>query len=103
MFGVCDGHIKVIEFQKRGAPHCHILIWIKDFEATPKNIDDVICAEIPPPTDPLHKVVVKSMIHGPCGAQYNKELGCCQVRDAENLSVILRISVAILSLIFDNL
>ena len=26
VFGVCDGHIAVIEFQKRGAPHCHILI-----------------------------------------------------------------------------
>ena len=26
-----QAHIDVIEFQKRGAPHCHILIWINDF------------------------------------------------------------------------
>ena len=78
VFGDCDAHVAVIEFQKRGAPHCHILIWIKDFEATPKNIDDVICAEILPPTDPLHETVVKTMIYGPCGPQYNIELGCCK-------------------------
>ena len=102
VFGVCEGHIAVIEFQKRGAPHCHILIWIKDFEATPKNIDDVICAEIPPPTDPLHEVVAKGMIHGPCGPQYNKELECCQVRHAENLFVILRTSDAISLVDFDD-
>lgn len=53
MFGYCDGHITVIEFQKRGAPHCHMLIWIPGFEETLKNIDDVIYAEIPDPSDPL--------------------------------------------------
>ena len=25
-------HIAVIEFQKRGIPHCHILIWIENFQ-----------------------------------------------------------------------
>ena len=26
IFGEYDGHVAVIEFQKQGAPHCHILI-----------------------------------------------------------------------------
>ena len=29
IFEVCNGHVDVIEFQKRGAPHCQMLIWIK--------------------------------------------------------------------------
>ena len=31
----CIGRVSVVEFQKRGAPHTHTLIWIKDFEGTP--------------------------------------------------------------------
>ena len=30
--GDCNGHVAIIEFQKRGAPHCHILTWMKNFE-----------------------------------------------------------------------
>ena len=30
-----------IEFQNTGAPHCHMLIWIKDFEMTLQNIDNI--------------------------------------------------------------
>ena len=60
----------VIEFQKQGSPHCHILTWIKQFGPTAKNIDDMTCAEIPPPSDPIRNSVVKTMIHSPCGPQY---------------------------------
>lgn len=36
---------------------------------TPEQIDSVISAEIPDPEiDPeLHEIVIKNMIHGPCG------------------------------------
>ena len=54
-----------------------MLIWIKNFEPTAKHIDDMICAEIPHPNDLLHKDVIKTIIHGPCGPQYNNELSCC--------------------------
>ena len=30
IFGKCIGRVSVVEFQKRGAPHTHTLIWIKD-------------------------------------------------------------------------
>ena len=47
IFGKCIARCGVIEFQKRGAPHLHLMIWITDFDATPENIDNIICAEIP--------------------------------------------------------
>ena len=78
IFGQCDGHVAVIEFQKRGAPHCHMLIWLKDFDMTPQNIDNIISAELPPPDHPMHERVVKLMMHGPCGPGYNTKLGCCK-------------------------
>jgi hypothetical protein len=57
-----------IEWQKRGLPHAHILIWLKN-KIRLAEIDNVISAEIPnPEEDPeLFEIISKSMIHGPCG------------------------------------
>lgn len=64
-----------IEFQKRGLPHAHILLWLEEeWKAiTPTEIDDIISAEIPcKEQDPVaYKIVTEQMLHGPCG-QYNK-------------------------------
>ena len=57
-----------IEFQKRGAPHAHMCVWIEIFDPNPANIDNVICAELPPPDHPLHNQVKQFMVHGPCGS-----------------------------------
>ena len=38
----------------------------------------MICAKISTPHDPLHPLVCKRMIHGPCGPMYNMDLGCCK-------------------------
>ena len=58
-----------IEWQKRGLPHAHILIWLKT-KIMPDQIDSTIRAEIPnPEEDPLlFEIVTKNMVHGPCGA-----------------------------------
>jgi hypothetical protein len=60
-----------VEFQKRGLPHAHILLWLEDTSKviTTKDIDKVISAEIPHPDlyPKLHSVVASYMIHGPCG------------------------------------
>ena len=72
IFGKIIGRVSVVEFQKRGAPHTHTLIWIKDFNPTPANIDRVISAEIPEKGEEgsqqrvLHDLVMEKMIHGPC-------------------------------------
>ncbi|KIH47189.1 hypothetical protein ANCDUO_22754 [Ancylostoma duodenale] len=57
-----------VEWQKRGLPHAHILIWLKG-KIHPTQIDDIISEEIPnPEQDPgLFEIVTKNMIHGPCG------------------------------------
>ena len=63
--------VYVIEWQKRGPPHAHIL-GICDPESkpqTPEDFDDIICAEILDEGQfpELHKVVTTFMMHGPCG------------------------------------
>ena len=66
----------VVEFQKRGLPHVHMLIWLKADakQNLQKNIDQYVSAEIPDPdVDPAGYEAVKSfMIHGPCGADNPK-------------------------------
>jgi len=65
-----------IEFQKRGLPHAHILIFLKDKSKChdPSQIDDIICAEIPDKDeDPeAYAAVENYMMHGPCGEANTK-------------------------------
>ncbi|CAN1310136.1 ATP-dependent DNA helicase PIF1 [Linum perenne] len=60
-----------VEFQKRGLPHVHILVWLANNAKleTQKQIDQIISAQLPNPTeDPIgYASVTKFMIHGPCG------------------------------------
>nr|XP_033797247.1 uncharacterized protein LOC117359137 [Geotrypetes seraphini] len=68
VFGMARCWMYTIEWQKRGLPHSHNLIWLRD-KIQPNQIDDVISAELPDPDqDPdLYAVITKNMIHGPCG------------------------------------
>ncbi|KAL8156433.1 hypothetical protein AgCh_001501 [Apium graveolens] len=71
--------LHVIEFQKRGLPHAHMVIWLHP-DSKPKTVqqvDQMVSAEIPDKQqDPLgYDVVSKFMIHGPCG-ELNKLSPC---------------------------
>ena len=82
VLGKVVAHMHVVEFQKRGLPHVHILIILADQDRTLTSelVDSIVVAEIPPDPedtdDPseaaerrrLREIVLKNMIHGPCGA-----------------------------------
>ncbi len=68
IFGAVVAHVHVIEFQKRGLPHAHMLFVLapEDNPRTAEIIDTIVSAEIP--ENPVLRDLVKShMIHGPCG------------------------------------
>lgn len=78
VFGHVQRHMYSVEWQKRGLPHVHILIWLKQ-KLLPNQIDKIISAEIPDPEEDknLYDTVIKNMIHGPCGAR-NPASPCMQ-------------------------
>ena len=74
----------VVEFQKRGLPHSHILIILaaNDHLITEEHVNSVVTAELPPDPNepgistetraqrkPLWDTVLSNMVHGPCGVQ----------------------------------
>jgi hypothetical protein len=69
------------EFQKRGLPHAHILIFLKDRNLChdPSIIDRFISAEIPDKElDPADDATVENyMIHGSCG-ELNRNSVCME-------------------------
>jgi len=72
ILGAAVGRVWTIEFQKRGLPHCHMIIFFKREHKlrTPDDVDTLISAELPDKdTQPeLFALVTKHMVHGPCGA-----------------------------------
>ncbi|CAN1147166.1 ATP-dependent DNA helicase PIF1 [Linum perenne] len=70
-FGRCIANMQTVEFQKRGLPHVHMILWLAepDKMTTSDLVDKHISAELPNPTiDPVgYAAVTKFMLHGPCG------------------------------------
>ncbi|KAF8692406.1 Helitron helicase-like domain at N-terminus, partial [Rhizoctonia solani] len=78
IFGKCIAHVHTIEFQKRGLPHMHLLVWLEcaSHILEPGDVDELIFAELPiaegPGADPaLYAVITSSMLHGPCGPDHS--------------------------------
>ena len=81
IFGKVVAILYVIEWQKRGLPHIHILIILADPDRprTTDIVDSIVVAELPPSPfengiseleqqkrKPLFDSVVTNMLHGPC-------------------------------------
>ncbi|XP_035231512.1 uncharacterized protein LOC118203339 [Stegodyphus dumicola] len=79
ILGATIADIHVIEFQKRGLPHMHLLLFLaeEDKIRDAECIDSLVCAELPDATrhPELHNIVKSSMIHGPCG-ELNRNSPC---------------------------
>ena len=71
IFGEHVASVFTVEYQKRGLPHIHFLLFLTEYAQfdTIKKIDQVISAEIPDPTadQDLYDIVTKQLIHQPCG------------------------------------
>ncbi|XP_021761012.1 uncharacterized protein LOC110725856 [Chenopodium quinoa] len=83
VFGKVAAMIYVIEFQKRGLPHAHFLLILEQHHKMkcPADYDKYVCAEISPVTQPeLRKIVLRHMMHGPCG-HLNPECPCMRKKD----------------------
>nr|GEY27185.1 DNA helicase [Tanacetum cinerariifolium] len=83
-FGDVTSVLYTIEFQKRGLPHCHSLLWISASSKVQQDIDvdKYVFAELPDPiTDATgYAVVSELMLHGPCGA-LNMNASCMKDGD----------------------
>ncbi|WVZ67157.1 hypothetical protein U9M48_016277, partial [Paspalum notatum var. saurae] len=80
--GIIDkvkAYVYVVEFQKRGLPHAHFLLIMQGkYKLTcPEQYDSIISAELPDKCKypKLYKMVIKHMMHGPCGI-LNPECPC---------------------------
>ncbi|XP_019157202.1 PREDICTED: uncharacterized protein LOC109153796, partial [Ipomoea nil] len=71
LFGPVAGVIYTIEFQKRGLPHAHILLFLEKSKEVRQvlTLDNIISAEIPDEKKDAeyYQAVEEFMMHGPCG------------------------------------
>jgi hypothetical protein len=81
-FGVVAGYTYVIEFQKRGLPHSHILIILDKSQKirTPIDVDSFVSAELPDKSSQprLFQNVLNFNIHGPCNPERCLIDGVCK-------------------------
>lgn len=81
-FGAVAGLVYTIEYQKRGLPHMHLLIFLQEQDKihTPEQADSFISAQIPDAeeTPQLYSAVSKYMLHGPCKPDRCLENGKCK-------------------------
>ena len=81
VLGHVTAYVYTIEFQKRGLPHAHMVLFLADPDKprTTEDVDRLVSAEIPDPQlqPEFHNTVKKHMIHGPCG-QLDPQCVCMQ-------------------------
>ncbi|POM73708.1 Helitron helicase-like protein [Phytophthora palmivora] len=79
VLGIQAARIHVVEYQKRGLPHAHILLIVRpeDKPLTAQDVDRLVSAEIPDKEKQpdLYETVITCMLHGSCG-DANKNSPC---------------------------
>ena len=82
IFGNVQCFMYSVEWQKRGLPHAHLLLWLEE-RIRGDQIYQIIRAELPDPKidTQLFQLVKRHMVRGPCGLlnphyKYMKENQC---------------------------
>ncbi|XP_021732326.1 uncharacterized protein LOC110699144 [Chenopodium quinoa] len=81
---ISDIVARIFRAQKRGLPHAHFLVILKqEYKIKwPFDFDKFVCAKIPSVDNSyLRKVILKHMMHGPCG-HLDPECPCMKHRES---------------------
>jgi len=83
VMGRTVARVWTIEFQKRGLPHMHMIIFLHPDHKlrTPEEVDSLLSAEFPDEeTQPeLFELVKSVMVHTPCGNDHNNPNAPCLI------------------------
>jgi hypothetical protein len=73
IFGSAIGTVYTIEYQKRGLPHAHLLVFLhpQDIPASAEEVDEIVSAQLPLDDPELAAIVRRVLTHGPCGPGTN--------------------------------
>ncbi len=101
VFGNVIAKFWVIEFQKRGLPHAHILLILDEALKlrTAEDYDSMVSTEIPDPIrhPEAYETITSCMVHGPCGPDFLNaqcmEHGKCKKRYSRSFSEETRCDV----------
>ena len=90
VLGHMTAYVYTIEFQKRGLPHAHMILFLEvaNKPRTLEDIDRLVSAEIPDPQlqPEFHATVKRHMIHGPCG-ELDPQCVCMENGECKNMSL----------------
>ena len=85
IFGRTVARVYTVEFQKRGLPHIHMVIFFHPDHKlrTPEDVDSLLSAEFPDENEQpeLFDLVKRFMVHTPCGQEHNNPDAPCMVKD----------------------
>ena len=76
IFGPVQAFVWRIEWQARGLPHAHLLVILVNAINTARQVDQIVCAEVPDPAmfPELFCIVKEFQMHSPC--DHDPSAGC---------------------------
>ena len=81
IFGKALGYVYTVEYQKRGLPHIHLIVFLHPSSrlSSANAVDSVISTEFPDPESQprLFDLVKRFMVHGPCGRHFTSPCNDC--------------------------